>query len=276
MKLSVIGAGAYGTALGNLAAENGHEIKYYDPLKFPETEYPENSLKKVIADTDAILFVAPAKTAKETVRKIATKYPKIAKNTPLICASKGFLAETPFEPFENFSALGGAAFTKDIETKTPRLGQKITLTASDELSEQLFSTEFLVVEYTKDTLGILLCGALKNIYAIAAGINGISETDKNFFKKVYAELESLLKANGADKNTVKLSCGLPDLIVSIAGKSRNYLYGTSLRESTSSHSDVLVEGIYIANSLKNYPAFAIPEDAVIFKKTIESIKNATQ
>ena len=299
MKLAILGAGAYGTALGNLATENGHEIKYYDPLKFPEEARPGNSLKSVIADADAILFVAPAKTAEKTISAIANEIPEVAENTPLICASKGFLAKKPFAKIKNFSALGGAAFAEDIESETPRLGNKIVLTASSELSEQLFSTEFLTVEYTPDTFGIMLCGALKNIYAIGAGLENVNvnlknavaasenktEVNKTYFENVYEELKSFLAENGADPETAKLSCGLPDLLMSVAGNSRNYLYGKSLAENAknaksaettknqTSPNNPLAEGVTAIESLKNSD-LKIPETATIFKNIVERITHA--
>ena len=55
MKVTFLGAGVYGKALGNLAESNGHEVKYYDPYKFPDIK-----LEDVAKARDLIIYAAPA------------------------------------------------------------------------------------------------------------------------------------------------------------------------------------------------------------------------
>ena len=80
-KVAVIGAGAYGTALGGVLAENGFDIDYYDPLKERER------LKDVVEDAAAIVLVAPS----DVIMKLLSHLPK---NRFLVVASKGFFRKS--------------------------------------------------------------------------------------------------------------------------------------------------------------------------------------
>ena len=94
-KVAVIGAGAYGTALGGILAENGYDIDYYDPEKEKER------LKDVVGEADTILLSLPS----NVVMRLLSHLPK---NRFLVIASKGFLAEKPFLEFSDWAVLSGA------------------------------------------------------------------------------------------------------------------------------------------------------------------------
>lgn len=277
MKITFLGAGAYGKALAHIAQYNGHEIQFYDPYKFPE-----NTLEGVVKPAEIIVFVAPTNTAEDLL-------PKLPEDTPLICASKGFLSLKPFEKFKNFSALGGAAFAEDLEHKSSRDGSELTLTTSSELSEKIFSTEYLRIEYTPDTFGILLCGALKNIYAIGAGIHTknrpadlnpriTTSEDFKYIRPASLEICAILSANGVDPEIFQLSCGLRDFSITATEASRNYRFGQEIKnhpEGTKLETVDTVEGVDIIKHLDNYPDFKIPKDAKIIREIIKKVKNAT-
>ena len=263
MNVTILGAGDFGKALGNIAEYNGHNVKFYDPYKFPEV-----TLVEALEDSEANIFAAPSSTASETLQKLPT-------NVPLICASKGFVSKKPFEKFKDFSALAGAGMADQIEAKNPPYGDKFIFTASSELSEYIFTTENIQIEYTNDTLGILICGALKNIYAIACGIFNF---DRNFLQKIHTEWRETLKLNGASDLT-EFSCGMPDLLMSVAYNSRNTEYGRTIAEvpqKTTVEPVGTVEGVNIVNSLASYPEFKIPSTSEILRTTIERVKDATK
>lgn len=274
MNICFIGAGAFGQALGDIASYNGHSVKFYDPYKFPSV-----TLSSAVANSEIVVFVAPSETAAETLKLLP-------KDLPLICASKGFLSVKPFKDFKNFSVLGGAAFAKTLENalgeasaelSSEKSVQKITLTASSPLSEEIFSTEFLNIEYTEDTLGILLCGALKNIYAIGAGFWSKNQDDieqssdqtetalTNFVPYLTTaaeEMQAILKANGANPETVKLSCGIPDLLLSCSPDSRNFQYGRGEINSST------IEGL---SALSRLSELAIPASCTLLTDIKEKI-----
>lgn len=275
MKITFLGAGVFGSALAKIAEYNGHEIRFYDPAK-----YPQFSLKETINGADLAIYAAPSSVYNDIV-------PKLPADLPLVCASKGFLTKKPFEKFKDFSALGGAAFAEDVlaaiknsaestddsEDDTDLSVKEIQFTASSPILEQIFSAEKIRVEYTEDTLGIMLCGALKNVYAIGAGVYGDGSVPVSFLESVVTEMTDILEANGAKKDTLKLSCGVPDLMLTCSEQSRNFRYGLSLKEAERSGKNETektdtVEGIAVIKSIENTPDFVLPENANIFRDIV--------
>lgn len=258
MKITFLGAGVFGTALAKIAEENGHEIRFYDPIKFPE-----KTLNDATNGSDLNIFTAPSSAANDILKNLD-------KETPLICASKGFLSLSPFKDFKDFSALGGAGFAEDIKE-----AEKVTFTASSETAENVFSTETTHIEYTKDTLGIMLCGALKNIYALGAGLYG--ETDAasapmSYLESAISEMQEILNANGANPETLRLSCGAADLVLSCTEKGRNFRFGRELKNNQSTEENTTVESLSIIKSLKDNPDFIIPESANLLKDIINTVE----
>ena len=264
MKITFLGAGVFGKELGRIVTENGHEVKFYDPYKIKDVTLES----AITAETEAIIYVAPASAADELL-------PKLPTNIPLICASKGFLSLTPFTKFKDFSALGGAAFADDLKNETPHFGDQIVLTASSHLSEFLFSTEAIKIEYTADTFGIVLCGALKNLYAIGAGLAYTKDPEflEKYLKKVFVEFEDILFENGANPDTTRLSCGLPDLLISSTADSRNFNFGVAIGKKQPLESHQTIEGL---TAFEHINEIVIPSTASTLKSIIRSIENATK
>ena len=272
MKITFLGAGVFGTALADIAKDNGHEIRFYDPYK-----YPDISLGDATHGSDLNIYTAPSSASDAIL-------PDLDKDTPLICASKGFLSIKPFKDFKDFSALGGAGFANEIEraenasndasdANNPT-AKKITFTTSSTTAETIFSTENIHLEYADDTLGIILCGALKNVYAIGAGLYGEADSTSapmSYLESAITEMQAILSANNANPDTLRLSCGAADLVLSCTQDSRNFRYGASLKNHQSPES-ATVEGLSVINSLENYPEFVIPESCDLIKDIIKTVK----
>lgn len=260
MKITFLGAGVFGSALAKIAEENDHEIRFYDPYK-----YPDISISNATNGSDLNIFTAPSHVADDILSNLD-------RATPLICASKGFLSLKPFDKFENFSALGGAGFANNIQET-----EKVTFTTSSESVENIFSTENTHIEFTKDTLGIMLCGALKNVFAIGAGLYG--ETDStaapmSYLESAISEMQLILRDNGASPETLRLSCGAADLVLSCTEGSRNFRFGRDLKDGNveTNTKNTTIEGLTVINSLENYPEFNIPDSAHLFQDIIKTVK----
>ena len=268
MKITFLGAGDFGSVLSDIAIYNGHETRFYDPNK-----YPDITLSEAVSGADVVVYVAPSSASSVIL-------PKLDENTPLICASKGFLSVKPFSRFRNFSVLSGAGFAKDIKAALDiesKDAKDITLTATSDLSETLFSTEKIKIEYTKDHLGVLLCGALKNVYTIGAGYYGNGEVSLGYLENVISEMLDILEINDADKNTLRLSCGAADLVYSCNEKSRNFRLGALIKKGDSAAiqkyiSENTLEGVNIINSINDYSDFIIPNDTPMIVDIINLVK----
>ena len=71
MKVAILGAGAYGTALGQVLLENGHEVQYYDPILL------KTSLEETLNGADVVVIAVPSSS-------VATVMQKLPENIPII------------------------------------------------------------------------------------------------------------------------------------------------------------------------------------------------
>lgn len=255
-KVAVVGAGSYGTALGGILAENGYDIDYYDPEKEKER------LKDVVSSAGTILISAPS----EIVMKLLCHLPK---SQFLIVASKGFLTTKPFECFEDWAVLSGAGFADDIKAK-----KHVNLTATDQRIAELFKCNSIKFDYTDDKLGVLMCGALKNVYAIKAGQLNLKPNTKkkeSFIYEVAKEMVSVLYLNGAKTSTLKLACGMKDLILTCGINSRNFQFGQMVSEGLGSKPEMTVEGLAALKRIR-HGEIEVPDKAKILCSIIEESK----
>jgi len=269
MKVAIYGAGAFGTALGQILTDNGHTVSYYDPIK-----YPDESLSKVSGESEVNLLCTPSAAAP----KLLLFLPH---DKPLICASKGFITLASFQPFgQNFSVISGGAFAADLINK-----KESSLTATSDLAEKLFKTSWLSIDRTEDHLGTLLCATFKNIYAIGAGLwdlkYGTTDFD-DFINTVLGEMRTVLIANGCDPNTTNLSCGLNDLVITCASPaSRNFDFGTKLRADPlygvkAQKGEIKIkttEGLSAIEAIARTPSFSRPKNLPILDRIIDTVNN---
>lgn len=235
MKIAIMGAGAFGTALGGILADKGYDIDYYD------SKVEREKLSDVLKGAKYILLAVPSKAMPYVL-------PYLPKNIPLIVATKGVLSDKTFAGFKDYMVLSGPGFADDIKA-----GKKIKLTATDERIINLFGTEYLSFDQTDDERGVLMCGALKNVYAILAGILGLKrDTDawREFVVEVADEMRSILAYNGAEPKTVDLVCGIGDLKLTCGYPSRNYEFGDLLRGNPDYQPEKTVEGVSALKKIK--------------------------
>lgn len=217
----MLGAGAFGQALGKVLTDNQHEVKYYDPIL-----YPEVSLDAVTFEAGAIVIAVPSLA----INTLLTDYPDRLKKIPTILATKGLMNADVFADFTQFSVLSGPAFASEILE-----GKPASLTSSSPVAMGLFHNDQIAIELCEDTKGIILCGALKNIYAIGSGYYSSSENmTAAFIQHAHAEMKTYLADHDCDPQTAELGCGLGDLILTCTCEtSRNFRCGKMLAEGRS-------------------------------------------
>lgn len=256
MKIGVLGAGSFGTALGGILINNNHKVSYFDP------KIPDSTLENAIDNAKYILLCVPSSVAGEVLAEIPKKI-------PLIVATKGFLSEEPFAGFSKYMILSGPGFAEDIKAK-----KETKLTATDQDIIKLFRTDYLTFDKTTDRLGVLMCGALKNVYAIYAGMLNLKRNTKKYgmyISAVVAELKDILELNNADPDTVELSCGIADLKVTCGVPSRNFEFGQTLRGGTSERGQKTIEGISALDRVRS-GEILIPDSARILKELVKMSK----
>ncbi len=235
MKISIIGAGAFGTALGGVLANKGFDIDFYD------TRVEKERLSDVLLGARAVVLCVPSAAAPYVL-------PHLPKDVSLVVATKGILSDAAFNEFSDWMVLSGPGFAEDIKRALPT-----HLTATDQRVVEMFGTEYLDFDLTDDRRGVLMCGALKNVYAIWAGylnLKPVSREHRQFLHRVSLEMAEVLEHNGAQGETVQMNCGVGDLKITCGLPSRNYEYGQRLRTDIHATPDKTVEGLSAIRRIK--------------------------
>ncbi|MBM3885724.1 MAG: NAD(P)-dependent glycerol-3-phosphate dehydrogenase [Gemmatimonadetes bacterium] len=262
MRCAVIGAGAWGTALANLLAENGHEtiLWAYEPdVADAIARRHENprflagvALHPALAATDdlgdatagaeLVLFAPPSHALRHVARDAAAG---IVAGTPLVVATKGIEAdrlalmtdvvamEIPGHPVV---ALSGPSFALEVAQHLPTA--LVAACADPEIAQlvqRTFSTSAFRVYTQRDVIGVELGGALKNVMAVATGIaDGLAlgfNARAALITRGLAEMTRLGVALGADPLTFAGLAGVGDLVLTCTGSlSRNRQVGLAIGE----------------------------------------------
>ena len=261
--IGVIGAGSWGTVLANLLAEKGfvvdlwvrEEEVYYqiknekmNPMFLPGVRLvsdinPVRAFREAVADKDLVLMVVPSHVFREVLSQIK---PFLGRDTALMTATKGIendtlkvmsqVAEEVLSDRHNtlFACLAGPSFAREVIANQPTA---VTIASKDlghaELLQRLFFTDFFRVYVSEDLIGVQLCGALKNVIAIAAGASdglGFSLNARAaLITRGLAEITRLGVAMGANPMTFAGLSGIGDLVLTCTGDlSRNRTVGLKI------------------------------------------------
>ncbi len=283
-RIGVLGGGAWGTALANIAAGAGREVTLWafepdvvaavnenreNPLYLPGHRL-DGGIRAVtdmrdLAALDAILAVTPAQHLRPALRRLAADLPEGA---PVVLCAKGIeqgslalmtevlAAEAPQA---RAAVLSGPGFAKDVVKGLPTA---TTIACPDEalgaaLVAALGRPTFRPY-LTDDLVGAEIGGAVKNVIAIACGIaEGRKLGDgarAALITRGFAELCRLGLALGARQETLSGLCGLGDLVLTCSSlTSRNMSLGAALGEGRKA-ADVLGERRSVAEGAASAPA----------------------
>lgn len=291
MKIGVIGAGAWGTALANLLANKGLDIALWvfeqevctDILEERENKVflpgvslsqnirPSNDLDRVAAKKDMLLIVVPS----HVFRSVAAQVVHCpTEDTLIVSATKGienrtYLAASgilkqllPPRLHTQIAVLSGPSFAKEVAKKIPTA---VTVAAFDhgvaEAVQNIFATEYFRVYTSDDVCGVELGGALKNVIAIAAGISdglGLGyNTRAALITRGATEVQRLGIKLGANPRTFMGLAGIGDLVLTCTGKlSRNWTVGCKIGqgvklEAILSDMRTVAEGVKTTRSVYN-------------------------
>jgi glycerol-3-phosphate dehydrogenase (NAD(P)+) len=240
VRITVIGAGAWGRTLAQLAAENGHEITVW-------SRRSDITLAAAIAPADVVLSAISMKG----VGEVAAQIPGLNPEVIIVSATKGLDPTTSGLPLLP-SQLWQAAFPTQpiVVLSGPNLATEIqqglpaaTVAASDNLNaattiQTVFSSRRFRVYTNPDRLGVELCGALKNVIAIAVGtcdgLNLGTNAKSALITRGLAEMIRLGQYWGIDPGTFYGLAGMGDLLATCSSAlSRNYQVGYALAQGQS-------------------------------------------
>jgi glycerol-3-phosphate dehydrogenase (NAD(P)+) len=270
--IAVLGAGAWGTALANLAAQAGHSVTLWarDDAKAAKIKQNRENPRlpgarlhdrvEVTGDpagaegVDVVMLVVPA----QALRSVAVQLNKLD-GTPVIACAKGiergshkFMTDVIAEaaPGASPAILSGPSFAADVARGLPTA---VTLAARDEDTAstlaRALSTPLFRLYHSTDIRGVEIGGAAKNVLAIAAGIvvgRGLgASAAAALTTRGFAELSRFGRALGAQPETLTGLSGLGDLILTCSSpQSRNFSLGIALGQGKADalRGDKLAEG----------------------------------
>jgi glycerol-3-phosphate dehydrogenase (NAD(P)+) len=229
--IAILGAGAWGKALANLASRNGHDVRLWS-RRSPAT------LAAVTQDADIILSAISMKGVSDLVSQVQTL--PLSPKTIFVTATKGLDPQTTCTPSQIWQTafpdhpvvvLSGPNLSKEIEKSLPAA----TVVASKDMAaaqmvQLVFSSPYFRVYTNPDPIGVELGGTLKNIMAIAAGVcDGLhlgTNAKAALVTRGLTEMVRIGQSWGAKTETFYGLSGLGDLLATCNSPlSRNYQVG---------------------------------------------------
>ena len=287
MRCAVVGAGAWGTALADLLARNGHEVRlwaYEEDVaesinsrhentrflagqKLASTVVADNDLPRTLSRAELVTIATPSQVMRGILK---TAHRELNGSAPVVVASKGIergtlalMTDVASEelPHATVVALSGPSFAAEVASCQPTA--VVAASASPdaaELTQRALSSGYFRVYTHTDVIGVELGGALKNVMAVATGIaEGLGlgfNARAALVTRGLAEMTRLGVALGADQSTFAGLAGLGDLVLTCTGSlSRNRAVGVELGKGKSLD-DVLAgrqtvaEGVATAQSAR--------------------------
>ncbi len=262
--IAVLGGGSFGTAIANLLAQNGHRVlhwmrdpvqaeairtqrenpRYLKGVKVLDGVEPTTELPAVLSACELAFVALPSSALRQVLQPVSG----LLAGKLLVSTTKGIEAQTfklmseiieEVAPKARIGVLSGPNLAKEIAAHT--LTATVVASEDEELcrrvQEVLHGRTFRVYA-SADRFGVELGGALKNVYAIMAGMAaalGMGENTKSMLiTRALAEMTRFAVHLGANPMTFLGLAGVGDLIVTCSSpKSRNYQVGFALGEGLS-------------------------------------------
>lgn len=254
MRITVVGAGSWGTAVSWLLSGKGHEVRLWarepeiaegintdhrNPVYLPDVVLPEATfaspdIGEALYGAEAVVMVTPSVGVRATAESMREHLPA---DTPVIILSKGVENETfmlmteiledVLGGRERIAGLSGPNHAEEVSKGVP---SATVVAAYDERVGAFFQDAFMTrtfrVYTNPDVVGVELCAASKNVIAVAAGMSdGLGHGDNTkatLMTRGLAEMARLGKRKGANPLTYMGLAGVGDLIATCTSKhSRN-------------------------------------------------------
>lgn len=290
IRVGVLGAGGWGIALGMVLNENGHEVTLWEfrrdvaalmdqtrensdvlpGVLIPERIEISSDLSQIVQNKDLILITLPSHVVRDVLQSIASL--KGTERAVWVSATKGIengtlkrmsqvIAEClPSLDSEKIAALSGPSHAEEVAREIPTL----IVAASTSVETGLFVQDCFMnprfrVYTSQDVIGVELGGSLKNVIALAAGINsGVGNGDNTnaaLITRGIVEMTRLGVAMGAEEQTFSGLSGIGDLIVTCMSRhSRNRYVGEQIGKGRSlddvlAGMNMVAEGVRTARSV---------------------------
>ena len=286
MRIGLFGTGAYGLALSSILLNNKHEVtmwtKFEDEAKnliekrensvlLPGYQLDKSvkittSVEKCLKDKDLLIIAIPA----AFVDSLCSEMKPFVKNHHILIATKGieqgtglFMNEIVEKYLDtpNISVLSGPTFATDLVKKMPA-GLSIASQSPETMLivREALQNSYIKLRETTDVTGVEICGSIKNVIALSAGmLEGLKASESTkamLIAEAMHDMEQILYAFECNKRTVLSYAGIGDLLLTCTStKSRNYSFGKLVGEKPTKEKieeylkNTTVEGYYTLESI---------------------------
>lgn len=318
MKVTILGGGAYGIALSLMFYKNNCDITIFEKIEtsaeslkkdrenkkvmpgiiIPEDIKISTNMEESMNDSALIVFAVPTQFVGDIAKELK---PYIKKDQHICVASKGieqnschFVEEVIgcHIKTKNIATISGASFAVDMANNAP-VG--LMLVAKNNKTRDLImsslANDTLKLRISKDLIGTQICGAVKNVIAIASGIlRGMDmpeSTQAMLITESLHDIKALIKALGGKGKTVLSYAGFGDILLTCTSeKSRNFTFGRMIGEKQDKKiideyiNSTTIEGLYTLKSVRkllkkknvNIPVIDLIYDIVFHNENPEKIK----
>lgn len=287
MNVSILGTGAYGLALAMMFNKNKNNIKMWTKFEsekeelvntrenkrvLPGIKIPKNieistDFYNVVKDANLIVIAVPAGFVDDVSFELSKYYHD---DQYVLLASKGierdsclFVADIfrRHVKTKRYAVISGPSFAVDIVTNCP-IGLSLASEnkKTREIVKEALENDSIKLRETRDVIGVEVCGSIKNVIAIAAGIlDGMGypeSTQAMFITESLHDIKELISNLGGDRKTILSYAGFGDLLLTATSKkSRNFSYGRLLGENKPKSEvdeyvkNTTIEGLYTIQSI---------------------------
>ncbi len=287
INICILGTGVYGIAMAYALSKNKNvkikmwteseeslkrlesSRKKFEPLGnivIPDDITFTTSYEEALMDADIVYIMTAAKFVGSVCKGIM---PYINDKMHFVIGSKGIEQEScrfVHEVFLNYitthklAVISGPSFAIDIANLEP-IGLSCAVKNSDTFNIllEVYKGTNIKLRKSNDMVGVELCGSIKNVIAVAAGILeglGYSESTRSFLiTESLHDIRKLISALNGKKKTILSYAGVGDLLLTATStKSRNYSYGVLLgkkdfEEANKYLENTTVEGYYTLKSI---------------------------
>ncbi|MDR2778545.1 MAG: NAD(P)H-dependent glycerol-3-phosphate dehydrogenase [Rickettsiales bacterium] len=289
-KVTILGAGAFGSAVANIVSEKDYDTKMFSieeecvneiNSRHTNSKYVKDGvlnanvsasldIAEAVEGTGVIFIVLPSKVTARVIydlnrsgaKNFARKFVLLTKGIDEV--SGKFFSDLISEQFPDadVAVMSGPNFAEELFAKKPTITTMATKNMKffGEL-ENILNCNFLKLQYFGDLRAVQLCGLVKNVVAVVCGISEGLDLGKNIFAALITrgidEMRSFCRKFNCDENVVMTPAGVGDLVLTCSSlKSRNMSFGHKIGggmavEELLGDSAVTVEGVSNAKSLSN-------------------------
>ena len=304
MRVTVLGAGAFGLALASIFKENNNDVTVWSRfeeevaslrekstnekiknVKLPNGINYSTNLEEAVQKSELLVIAIPAQFVDNLVKQVKP----LVKKQYILIASKGiendtfsFLEEVVRRGINTrkIAIISGPTFAIDVIKSYPvgfTLASRSWTTR--EVIKKTLVNSHVKVRPSRDVVGVEVCGAIKNVISIAAGmIDGMNypeSTKAMFIAESLHDLKNLIKALGGNKKTILTFAGFGDLLMTATStKSRNFTFGKMFGENKSKEEidkyrkETTIEGLYTLESI-----YKLIKKKKVYMPIIDLIKN---